>query len=49
MENMQVPISKVIESLTKQIAEYAQKVALLEATLEEVQNPTVVTGEQNGN
>jgi hypothetical protein len=49
MENKQIPIAKIIESLTRQIADYAQKVAILEATLEETQAPTVPIGDNNGN
>lgn len=37
MNEPQIEASKVIESLLRQIAEYAQKVALLEATIIQLQ------------
>lgn len=37
MSNVDVDVSKVIESLSSQIAQQAQRIALLEATLSSVQ------------
>jgi anthranilate phosphoribosyltransferase len=42
-EQSQVDANKVIESLLRQVAEYAQKVALLEAMLAKKE-----VGEENG-
>ena len=37
MSNVQIDINKVIESLTNQISQQAQRIAVLEATIDAIQ------------
>jgi hypothetical protein len=44
--NVQVDINKVIESLVNQIAQQAQRVAVLEATIDAIQKAQSTPGSQ---
>jgi hypothetical protein len=45
VNEQQIDINKVIESLVRQVAEYARKVALLEAYIEQANSPADIAPE----
>jgi len=46
MSNVQIDINKVIESLTNQISQQAQRIAVLEATIDAIQKSPNTPGNQ---
>jgi len=46
MADIQLDINKVIESLTNQISQQAQRIAVLEATIDAIQKASATPGSQ---
>jgi hypothetical protein len=46
MSNVQLDVNKIVESLVNQISQQAQRIAVLEATIDAIQKASVTPGSQ---
>jgi hypothetical protein len=46
MSNVQLDVNKIVESLVNQISQQAQRIAVLEATIDAIQKTSVTPGFQ---